>query len=118
MFPYTSRFRVPLARGSWHRGGPTLAERYTVVATDLLGYGDSSKPDGGGDHAAYSFRAMGEDSFEVMRQLGFERFAVAGHDRGARVAFRMALDRPEQIARVAALDIVPNRKSTRLNSSH
>src|SRR3546814_18144292 len=69
----------------------------TVVATDLRGYGDSSKPAGGGDHSAYSFRTMGEDSFEVMRQLGFERLAVAGHDRGARVGFRIALDRPEAI---------------------
>src|SRR5690606_21963605 len=68
----------PLTLVSWHRVAPKLAERYTVVAADLRGYGDSSKPAGGGDHAAYSFRAMGEDSFEVMRQLGFERFAVAG----------------------------------------
>ncbi|MEQ9606878.1 MAG: alpha/beta hydrolase, partial [Kiloniellaceae bacterium] len=65
------------------------------------------KPAGGGDHAANSIRTMGEDNFEVMRQLGFERFPVAGHDRGARVAFRMALDKPEAIERVAALDIVP-----------
>src|SRR3546814_13436019 len=84
----------PRTHVSWHRVAPTLAERYTVVATDLRGYGDSSKPAGGGDHSAYSFRTMGEDSFEVMRQLGFERFAVAGPDRGARVGFRMALDRP------------------------
>lgn len=97
----------PLTLVSWHRVAPKLAERYTVVATDLRGYGDSSKPAGGGDHSAYSFRAMGEDSFEVMRQLGYERFAVAGHDRGARVGFRMALDRPEAIERLAALDIVP-----------
>ena len=78
-----------------------------MVAPDLRGYGDSSKPEGGGDHSAYSFRTMGEDNFEVMRQLGFDRFAIAGHDRGARVAFRMALDRPEAVERVAALDIVP-----------
>jgi haloacetate dehalogenase len=86
---------------------PVLAERFTVVAPDLRGYGDSSKPEGGEDHAAYSFRAMGEDNFALMRHLGFERFPVAGHDRGARVAFRMALDRPDAIARLAALDIVP-----------
>jgi len=97
----------PLTHVSWHRVAPELARRYRVVAPDLRGYGDSSKPEGGGDHAAYSFRTMGEDNFEVMRQLGHDRFAVAGHDRGARVAFRMALDRPEAIERLAALDIVP-----------
>lgn len=97
----------PLTHVSWHRVAPDLAKRFTVVAPDLRGYGDSSKPDGGEDHAAYSFRAMGEDNVEVMRQFGFERFAVAGHDRGARVAFRMALDGPDRITRLCALDIVP-----------
>jgi haloacetate dehalogenase len=97
----------PLTHVSWHRVAPALAETYTVVAPDLRGYGDSSKPDGGEDHAAYSFRAMGEDNFELMEHLGFERFAVAGHDRGARVAFRMALDRPDRVERLAALDIIP-----------
>ena len=97
----------PLTHVSWHRVAPELARHYTVVAPDLRGYGDSSKPEGGADHGAYSFRAMGEDSFELMDQLGFARFAVAGHDRGARVAFRMGLDRPQAIERIAALDIVP-----------
>jgi haloacetate dehalogenase len=97
----------PLTHVSWHKIAPTLAQSFTVIATDLRGYGDSSKPDGGPDHAAYTFRAMGEDNFAVMTALGFERFAVAGHDRGARVAFRMALDRPKRIERMAALDIVP-----------
>lgn len=97
----------PLTHVSWHKVAPSLAKSFTVVAPDLRGYGDSSKPDGGPDHAAYSFRAMGEDNVEVMRALGFERFAVAGHDRGARVAFRMALDHPERIERLAALDIIP-----------
>lgn len=97
----------PLTHVSWHKVAPQLARHYTVVAPDLRGYGDSSKPEGGPDHAAYSFRAMGEDNFEIMHRLGFGRFAVAGHDRGARVAFRMGLDRPEAIERLAALDIVP-----------
>ncbi|WP_460451131.1 alpha/beta fold hydrolase [Alsobacter sp. SYSU BS001988] len=97
----------PLTLVSWHKVAPTLARSFTVVAMDLRGYGDSSKPDGGEDHAAYTFRAMGEDAFDVMDALGFERFGVAGHDRGARVAFRMALDRPERVERMAALDIVP-----------
>lgn len=97
----------PLTHVSWHKVAPDLARHFTIVAPDLRGYGDSSKPDGGPDHSAYSFRAMGEDNFEVMDALGFDRFMVAGHDRGARVGFRMALDRPERITRLAALDIVP-----------
>lgn len=97
----------PLTHVSWHRVAPDLARHFTVVAPDLRGYGDSSKPDGGEDHAAYSFRAMGKDNVELMESLGFERFQVAGHDRGARVAFRMALDYRQRIERLAALDIIP-----------
>lgn len=97
----------PLTHVSWHRIAPTLAESFTVVAPDIRGYGDSSKPDGGADHSAYSFRAMGQDFFEVMEELGFGVFAIAGHDRGARIGFRMALDRPERITRFSALDIIP-----------
>lgn len=97
----------PLTHVTWHKVAPRLAERYTVIATDLRGYGDSSKPDGGEDHAGYSFRAMGEDQFDVMDHFGFDRFSVAGHDRGARVGFRMALDAPERVERLCALDIVP-----------
>jgi haloacetate dehalogenase len=97
----------PLTLVSWHCIAPSLAREFTVVAPDLRGYGDSSKPPGGEDHAAYSFRAMGQDGVEIMQQLGFDRFSVAGHDRGARVAFRMALDHPDKIERMAALDIVP-----------
>ncbi len=97
----------PLTHVGWHRVAPDLARRFTVVAPDLRGYGDSSKPDGGEDHAAYSFRAMGQDHIELMAHLGFDRFQVAGHDRGARAAFRMALDHPERVERLAALDIIP-----------
>ena len=97
----------PLTHVSWHRIAPTLAKSFTVIAPDLRGYGDSSKPEGGEDHAAYSFRAMGEDNAELMKQLGFDRFAVAGHDRGARVAFRMALDFPDRVTQLCALDIIP-----------
>lgn len=97
----------PLTHVSWHKIAPTLAKTFTVVAPDLRGYGDSSKPDGGPDHSAYSFRAMAQDNAAVMSHLGFEKFQVAGHDRGARVAFRMALDFPERIERMVALDIVP-----------
>jgi haloacetate dehalogenase len=97
----------PLTHVSWHKIAPSLAQSFRVVAPDLRGYGDSAKPDGGPDHAAYTFRAMGEDNLEIMDALGFQAFAVAGHDRGARVAFRIALDAPERVTRLAALDIVP-----------
>lgn len=97
----------PLTHVSWHKIAPRLAEDFTVVATDLRGYGDSSKPPGGDDHAGYSFRAMAEDQLGVMRSLGFTRFKVCGHDRGGRVAHRMALDHPKAVEKVAFLDIVP-----------
>ncbi|MGH2542825.1 MAG: alpha/beta fold hydrolase, partial [Ardenticatenaceae bacterium] len=91
----------------WHKIAPRLAQDFTVVAADLRGYGDSSKPPTTSDHAPYSKRAMARDQIEVMRQLGFERFAVAGHDRGGRCAYRMALDHPDRIRKLAVLDILP-----------
>ena len=97
----------PLTHVMWHKIAGRLAERFTVVATDLRGYGDSSKPKGGGDHSAYSFRTMARDQVELMKKLGFERWFVAGHDRGGRVAHRMALDTPQHVEKVAFLDIVP-----------
>jgi len=97
----------PLTHVMWHKIAPRLAEEFTVVAADLRGYGDSSKPDGGPDHAGYSFRAMGRDQAEVMAALGFRDYFVCGHDRGARVAHRMALDFPGQVKKAAFLDIVP-----------
>lgn len=97
----------PLTQMSWDRIAPRLADHFTVVTTDLRGYGDSSKPEGLPDHSNYSFRRMAQDQVDVMQQLGFPRFAVAGHDRGARTAFRMAMDHPALVARVAFLDILP-----------
>ncbi len=99
----------PQTHLEWRHVAPVLAQRFTVVATDLRGYGDSSKPPSGENHAGYSKRAMAQDQVEVMRQLGFERFAVVGHDRGGRVACRMALDHPQAVTRLALLDIVPTR---------
>ena len=99
----------PQTHLEWRHVAPVLAQRFTVVATDLRGYGDSSKPAGGESHAGYSKRAMAQDQVEVMRQLGFEQFAVVGHDRGGRVACRMALDHPKAVTRLALLDIVPTR---------
>jgi haloacetate dehalogenase len=99
----------PQTHLEWRHVAPALAQRFTVVATDLRGYGDSSKPAGGENHAAYSKRALAQDQVEVMRRLGFERFAVVGHDRGGRVACRLALDHPQAVTRLALLDIVPTR---------
>ena len=99
----------PQTHLEWRHVAPVLAQHFTVVATDLRGYGDSSKPPNGENHAGYSKRAMAQDQVEVMRQLGFERFAVVGHDRGGRVACRMALDHPQAVTRLALLDIVPTR---------
>jgi haloacetate dehalogenase len=93
----------------WHHVAPVLAENHTVVVTDLRGYGDSDKPAAGPDHAEYSKRAMARDQLLVMQSLGFERFTVAGHDRGGRVGHRLALDYPDAVDRLAVLDIVPTR---------
>ena len=91
----------------WRKLAPRLAAEFTVVAPDLRGYGDSSKPLAGPDNLNYSKRSLAQDQVETMAALGFERFAVAGHDRGARVAHRLARDHPERIERLALLDIVP-----------
>jgi haloacetate dehalogenase len=99
----------PETHAMWHRIGPRLAERFTVVCADLRGYGDSSKPDGGPGHINYSKRAMALDQVELMRALGFARFRLAGHDRGARVAHRLCLDHPRAVESVAMLDISPTR---------
>src|SRR3954447_12777471 len=97
----------PVPHLSWHKFAPRLAQEFTVVATDLRGYGDSEKPPGGADHSGYSFRTMAQDQVEVMAALGFSRFYAAGHDRGARVLHRMCLDHPKEVARAAILDIIP-----------
>jgi len=91
----------------WHKIAPQLAKRFTVVAPDLRGYGYSSKPADGDNHSAYSKRAMVLDQVEVMRALGFERFAVVGHDRGGRVAWRLATETPDRVTRAVIMDIVP-----------
>jgi haloacetate dehalogenase len=97
----------PQTHVEWHKIAPRLAQKFTVVMTDLRGYGDSSKPPDGANHSNYSKRAMALDQVEVMRALGFEKFAVVGHDRGARVTWRMALEHPGAITKAAVLDIVP-----------
>ena len=97
----------PFSHLSWQKFAPRLAQDFTVVATDLRGYGDSEKPPGGDNHANYSFRTMAQDQIEVMAALGHEKFFAAGHDRGARVLHRMCLDHPDKVLRAAILDIVP-----------
>ena len=104
---------IPETHVMWHKVAPRLARRFTVVAADLRGYGDSSKPPTTPDHAPYAKRAMARDGIEVMRQLGFDAFFVAGHDRGARCAYRMALDHPDQVRKLAVLDIVPTGDALR-----
>src|SRR5215211_9504392 len=97
----------PQTHAMWHRVAPALAERFHVVGPDLRGYGDSAKPESDPSHEPYSKRAMAQDQVELMNELGFERFAVVGHDRGARVARRLALDHPDAVSKLAVLDIVP-----------
>ena len=99
----------PQTHAMWHKIAPRLAQRFTVVCPDLRGYGDSEKPEGGTSHLNYSKRAMAQDQVEVMQALGFSRFAVAGHDRGGRVAHRMALDHADRVQRLVVLDISPTR---------
>jgi haloacetate dehalogenase len=98
---------APQTHISWRLVAPELASTHTVIVPDLRGYGDSSKPPDGDNHANYSKRAMALDQVEVMRHFGFERFPVVGHDRGGRVGHRLALDHPARVTRLAVLDIVP-----------
>jgi haloacetate dehalogenase len=97
----------PQTCAMWHRVAPHFTSRFNVVAADLRGYGDSGKPASGADHVAYSQRAMAADQVALMRALGFGRFLLVAHDRGARVAHRLAVDHPDAVERVAVLDIAP-----------
>jgi len=97
----------PQTHAMWHAVAPALCERFTLVALDLRGYGDSDRPMSDDTHAAYSKRAMAADALAAMRELGHERFAVCAHDRGARVAHRLALDHRQAVRRMMLLDIAP-----------
>ena len=99
----------PQTHAIWRKVAPRLAERFTVVATDLRGYGDSSKPAGLPDHSNYAKREMARDQVEAMRALGHESFYLVGHDRGARVSHRLTLDHPQAVRRLVTLDIVPTK---------
>jgi len=100
----------PQTHVMWHKVAPALAQHFTVVASDLRGYGDSDKPASDAAHSVYSKRSTAKDQVAAMRSLGYERFSVAGHDRGGRVAHRMALDHPGAVERIAVLDIAPTRE--------
>ena len=97
----------PQTHVMWHKIAPRLAQDFCVVAPDLRGYGDSSKPPDGENHLGYSKRATAHDQVEVMERLGFTHFAVVGHDRGARVAHRLTRDHPDRVTKLAVLDILP-----------
>ncbi|TAD91560.1 MAG: alpha/beta hydrolase [Alphaproteobacteria bacterium] len=97
----------PQTHAMWHRVAPVLARDYTVVCADLRGYGDSLKPRGGGDHSRYAKRRMAADMVAVMADLGFQRFRLVGHDRGGRVAHRLARDHRSTVSHLAVLDIAP-----------
>jgi haloacetate dehalogenase len=97
----------PQTHAIWHKVAPQLAERHTVIAADLRGYGDSGKPAGLPDHSNYSKRTMAVDQLRLMAHFGHQRFLVLAHDRGARVAYRLALDHPQAVSRLVTLDIAP-----------
>lgn len=99
----------PQTHVCWHKVAPILAEKFTVVCTDLRGCGDSEKPASDAEHLAYSKRVMAQDQVEAMQNLGFENFAVVGHDRGARVAHRLALDHSDKVTKLVLLDIIPTK---------
>ena len=97
----------PQTLAIWHKVAPMLAQHFTVVAADLRGYGDSSKPQGGSDHVAYAKRSMAQDMVALMQHLGWARFQVLAHDRGARVAHRLGMDHPQAVRQMALLDVAP-----------
>ena len=106
-YPILLLHGYPQTHVCWHRVAPILAERFTVICPDLRGCGDSAKPPSDPEHLAYAKRTMAQDQVEVMQSLGYREYAVVGHDRGARVAHRMALDHADKITKLALLDIIP-----------
>jgi haloacetate dehalogenase len=106
-FPVLLLHGYPQTLMMWQKIAPLLAQDFTVIATDLRGYGDSGKPRGEADHSNYSKRVMAGDQVELMSRLGYEEFYLVGHDRGGRVAHRLALDHPERVKKLALLDITP-----------
>ncbi|MFT5395833.1 MAG: haloacetate dehalogenase [Gammaproteobacteria bacterium] len=108
----------PQTHTIWHHVAPRLAQSFHVICPDLRGYGDSSKPPSTSDHYPYSKRTMGQDMVEVMASLGYSEFFVAGHDRGARVTHRLALDYPEKIKKACVMDIAPTHHMFKTTDQH
>ena len=108
----------PQTHVMWHKVAPLLAHHFHVICPDLRGYGDSSKPPSTPNHYPYSKRAMGQDMVEVMEHLGYSRFLLAGHDRGARVTHRMTLDYADRIKKACVMDITPTRHMFRSTDQH
>ncbi|MGK7946924.1 MAG: alpha/beta fold hydrolase [Microcystaceae cyanobacterium] len=106
-FPLLLLHGYPQTHFMWHKIAPLLAQDFTVIATDLRGYGESFKPQGTADHANYSKRVMAQDQVEIMAQLGYDQFYLVGHDRGARVAHRLTLDHGDKVKKLGLLDIAP-----------
>ncbi|NES69776.1 MAG: alpha/beta hydrolase [Okeania sp. SIO2D1] len=106
-YPLLLLHGYPQTHLMWHKIAPRLAENFTVIATDLRGYGDSSKPQGMPHHDNYSKRVVAQDQVEIMSKMGYGEFYLVGHDRGARVAHRLALDHPQRVRKLALLDIAP-----------
>jgi haloacetate dehalogenase len=106
-FPVLLLHGYPQTHVMWHKIAPLLAQEFTVIATDMRGYGDSAKPKGNEDHSNYSKRTMARDQVEVMSQLGYEEFYLVGHNRGARVSYRLTLDYPQKVKKLAVMDIIP-----------
>lgn len=106
-YPLLLLHGYPQTHVCWHLIAPVLSEHFTVVCTDLRGCGDGGKPHSDAEHQNYSKRTMAKDQVEVMAALGFDKFAVIGHDRGARVAYRMALDYAGKVKKLVLLDVVP-----------
>lgn len=109
-FPVLLLHGYPQTHVMWHKIAPLLAQDFTVIAPDLRGYGDSAKPKGNEDHSNYSKRTMARDQLEVMSQLGYEEFYLVGHNRGARVSYRLTLDCPQRVKKLAVMDIIPTYK--------
>lgn len=107
----------PQTHTMWHKVAPRLAQHYTVVAADLRGYGDSSKPASDPEHLVYSKRSTAQDMAEVMQALGFPEFSVAGHDRGGRVTHRLTRDYPDRVRKAAFLDIIPTVEMWKLTTT-
>ncbi|HIN38407.1 MAG TPA: alpha/beta hydrolase, partial [Dehalococcoidia bacterium] len=100
----------PQTHAMWNKIAPRFTEDFTVVCPDLRGYGDSAKVEGDPEHMNYSKRVMAQDQVDVMKQLGFEKFYLVGHDRGGRVSHRLTKDHPEKVLKLVTLDIIPTHK--------